>query len=57
MKLQKIKFLLRFLTFACVMIYACFIETDVLTAKALIGLGIFVGLSMMGNQRSTEQKA
>lgn len=56
MKRQELKFFLGITVFVALIGYACFGETDVLTSKALSGLGLLVGLGMMGEQNSSSQK-
>ena len=56
MKRQELKFIFGIMALVSIIGYACFGETDVLTAKALSGLGLLVGLWLMGSQSSSRQK-
>ncbi|MCR9171601.1 MAG: hypothetical protein NXI10_03855 [bacterium] len=56
MKRQELKFLLGLSLFIGLLGYSYFGETDVLTSKALSGLGLLVGLGVMGERKSSDQK-
>jgi quinol-cytochrome oxidoreductase complex cytochrome b subunit len=56
MNWREIKFVFGVAAFIVMIGYSCFGEVDVLTGKTLSGLGLLVGLGLMAEHRSSEQK-
>ena len=56
MKRKEFKWIIGAALFALIIGYSCFGEIDVITAKGLSGLGLLVGLGLMGEHHSSQQK-